>query len=180
MSDELHVESFRSWVAGAALATTLVGAPGFARGQNLPPNVAASKAIEMINLGPYRPTLPIKLVNSRPKEVSAGAIAWVDYDDNSIPRTINIATYTDVFKRASREETGQLEALRNIAAAVAHEQAHVLGGPNEENAYDAQITILQSLGASSTEIGLIRKSRDKSVRAQQDIYRRAREAAKSK
>lgn len=173
---EVQLESFRSFAAGLALAATLAGGSAYAGDIIGHPEEAA---IELIAQGPWKPTVPLKLVSSRPAKVSPEAIAWVEWDEGSGRAiSMNVATYTDVYKRASKPGTGQLEAIRNIAAAIAHEQAHVVLGPNEEQAYEAQLTTLSQLGASSAEIGLIRRSKDKAVKAQKDFYAKAREAAK--
>ncbi len=175
MSDELHVESFRSWVAGAALATTLVGAPLPARAQAM--GRPLDVAVDMLSGTAYKPTLPIKLTTSKPSDVSENAEAWIEFNQNGDASAICVASYSDLYKMLVKRDGNYDVAMRMLVGVIAHEQAHVKLGAGEANAYAAQLTILQQLGASDAEIGMVRQRRDVSVKRQNDALKKAREAA---
>jgi len=63
---------------------------------------------------------------------------------------IALVTSTSAFDDARRAFTpcNDVIALREIAGVLIHEEWHVRHGPNEGQAYDAQLTALAALGAS--------------------------------
>jgi hypothetical protein len=62
---------------------------------------------------------------------------------------IVLVTSTSTFTRArrARDRCGDVEAIREIAGVLAHEEWHLRHGLDEEGAYDAQLTALESMGA---------------------------------
>jgi hypothetical protein len=96
-------------------------------------------------------TVPIKLLDHAPP----GASQFVQGFLTREPDTIWLVTSTSHFRDAQR---GDPDALRQIASVIVHEEWHVLRGPDEKGAYEAQLTTLTFLGASSNLIGVVRKS----------------------
>jgi hypothetical protein len=62
---------------------------------------------------------------------------------------IVIVTSTSTFRKARQaiDPCGDVEALREIAGVLAHEEWHVRHGPDERGAYDAQLIALLYVGA---------------------------------
>jgi hypothetical protein len=62
---------------------------------------------------------------------------------------IVLVTSTSAFMKARRaiDPCGDVEALREIAGVLAHEEWHVRHGPDERGAYDAQLIALLYVGA---------------------------------
>jgi hypothetical protein len=79
-----------------------------------------------------------------PPEVSPLAQGYVLIGE---PRIV-LVTATPAFRQArrARDRCGELYALREIAGVLAHEEWHVRHGPDEEGAYDAQLTALVHVG----------------------------------
>ena len=89
---------------------------------------------------------PIELIDMAPPDVSSNAEAFVRRDTG----TIYLITSSAVFKNAAtvRDQCGYSDAMRKLASILAHEEWHVRHGPDEEAAYDAQLTALLFVGAS--------------------------------
>ena len=87
-----------------------------------------------------------QLVETAPLTASRYAAAYVARDDH--PHIV-VITSTAAFTNArhARSECGDLEAIREIAGVLAHEEWHLKHGPDEEGAYDAQLTTLVFVGA---------------------------------
>ena len=96
-------------------------------------------------------TVPIKTVDAAPR----GASPFVQGFLTREPDTIYLVTSTNHFRDAQNRDP---DALRQIASVIVHEEWHVLHGPDEKGAYEAQLTALNYLGASSNLIGAVRKS----------------------
>jgi hypothetical protein len=96
-------------------------------------------------------TIPIKLVDSAPRGASRNVEGFLTRD----PDTIYLVTSTPHFRDAQR---GDLDALRQIASVIVHEEWHLLHGADEKSAYEAQLTTLTWLGASSNLVGIVKKS----------------------
>ncbi len=64
-------------------------------------------------------------------------------------RRIVLVTSTSAFTRAreARDRCGDVEAIREIAGILAHEEWHLRYGPDEKGAYYAQLIALMSVGA---------------------------------
>jgi len=93
---------------------------------------------------------PVQLVERAPPEISRSAEGYALYSD----RRIVLITSTAAFRRARRAASrcGDVEAIRKIASVLAHEEWHLLHGPDEQGAYHAQLTTLASLGADSNSL----------------------------
>jgi hypothetical protein len=87
----------------------------------------------------------VEFVDKPPMGVSALAAAYTRHDD----RHIVVITSTPAFATVQRakDRCRDLEALREIAGLLAHEEWHVLHGADEESAYNAQLTALLFAGA---------------------------------
>lgn len=87
----------------------------------------------------------IQFVDKAPAYVSRLAQAYIQDPDARIV----LVTSTSAFARARRAafECSEVEAIREIAGVLAHEEWHVLHGADEEAAYDAQLTALLYVGA---------------------------------
>ncbi len=98
-------------------------------------------------LGRSPETFPAtQLVDGAPIGASRFAAAYVSRD---APPHIVLITSTAAFTAARRAKTecGDLDAIREIAGVLAHEEWHLRHGPDEEGAYDAQLTMLSFVGA---------------------------------
>ena len=108
-------------------------------------------------------TVPIRLLDHAPQ----GSSQFVQGFLTREPDTIYLITSTPHFQDARR---GDPDALRQIASVIVHEEWHVQHGADEKGAYEAQLTTLTYLGASSNLIGAVRKS----MRVVLDAQKRAR------
>ena len=82
---------------------------------------------------------PIVLIETRPDDVSAAAEAFVRRN----PDTIYVLTSSTTFRWA---QAGDRSALQKLASILVHEEWHLKHGPDEREAYQAQLTTLLSLG----------------------------------
>jgi len=87
---------------------------------------------------------PIELIESGPPGVSAGAEAFVLRGTG----TIYLITSSLVFRDAahSRQTCAESTAMKKLASILAHEEWHVLHGPDERAAYERQLITLIRLG----------------------------------
>jgi hypothetical protein len=87
----------------------------------------------------------ITLVQRAPAHASPGVEAFV----NTAERRIFLVTSTPLFETLRRADpiTSELDLLRKLASIIVHEEWHVLHGPDERGAYEAQLMTLQLLGA---------------------------------
>ena len=90
---------------------------------------------------------PIRLVDERPAAASANAEAFVARADG----TINLIASAPAFAAARQSALGQprcgnWRAIALLASILIHEEWHLLHGPDERAAYQAQLTTLHSLG----------------------------------
>jgi hypothetical protein len=99
---------------------------------------------------------PIHFVSLAPAEVSADAEAFTRVND----RHIYLLTTSRLFQglQQGANSCGELAAVRKLASVLVHEEAHVVRGATEREAYAAQLTTLASLGAGPgnalyTEVG---------------------------
>ena len=90
---------------------------------------------------------PTQLVERAPAGVSPLAQAYVGREGGT---HVVLITSTSAFIAARRSIThcSDLEALREIAGVLAHEEWHVRHGADEEGAYDAQLIALLFVGAA--------------------------------
>jgi len=88
---------------------------------------------------------PIHFLNVAPADVSADAEAFTRVNG----RHLYLVTSSRLFQRLQRDANrcGDLAAVRKLASVLVHEEAHVVRGANEREAYAAQLTTLASLGA---------------------------------
>ena len=87
----------------------------------------------------------VQFIEKVPVGVSPSAEAYVLAEENRVV----LITSAWAFRVAEQAQNrcGQIDALRQIAGVLAHEEWHVRHGPDEEGAYDAQLTALTSVGA---------------------------------
>jgi hypothetical protein len=87
----------------------------------------------------------VEFVEKTPVGVSKLAQAYTKIAEGRIV----IVTSTVAFLNARRAEhqCGDIEAIREIAGVLAHEESHVRHGPDEARAYDTQLTALLLVGA---------------------------------
>jgi hypothetical protein len=88
---------------------------------------------------------PVQFVDHVPVGISPLAEGYVLAADGRIV----LVTSTSAFLRArrARDRCGAVDALREIAGVLAHEEWHLQHGPDEPGAYDAQLTALLYVGA---------------------------------
>ena len=91
---------------------------------------------------------PIILVERRPPEASPAAIAFVRRGERAIYLIASAPQFQEAIKEnRDAQRCRQLEHLRFLASVIAHEEWHLLNGPDEKGAYYAQLTELQRLGS---------------------------------
>ena len=90
----------------------------------------------------------VEFIEKVPVSVSPSAEAYVLAEE----KRVVLITSTWAFRVAehAQNQCGQIDAIRQIAGVLAHEEWHVRHGPDEEGAYDAQLTALTSVGAGPT------------------------------
>ena len=88
---------------------------------------------------------PIELVAARPFDVSANAEGYVRRGEDRIYVITATAAFTQA--RRSIHRCGDLQAIRKIASVLVHEEWHVRHGPDEGEAYQAQLGALIRLDA---------------------------------
>jgi len=88
---------------------------------------------------------PVQLVQSVPRSVSPLAQGYMLVGQEGFV----LVTSTSAFSQARRatNRCGNIEAIREIAGVLAHEEWHLRHGPDEPGAYDAQLTALLFVGA---------------------------------
>jgi anthranilate/para-aminobenzoate synthase component II len=89
---------------------------------------------------------PVDLVDHAPAGVSTLAQGFVQPN-----KRIALITSTSAFANARQSIFGacsNIEAIREIAGVLAHEEWHVLHGSDENSAYEAQLTALVAVGAN--------------------------------
>lgn len=86
----------------------------------------------------------VHFIEHVPAGVSRLAEAYVLNAEKQIILITSTQAFTDA--RRARDRCSNLEALREIAGVLAHEEWHVLHGPDEEGAYNAQLTALLFVG----------------------------------
>jgi hypothetical protein len=113
---------------------------------------------------------PVQFVDQVPVGISPLAEGYVLAGDGRIV----LVTSTSAFLRArwARDRCGAVDALREIAGVLAHEEWHLQHGPDEPGAYDAQLTALLYVGADQ-ESALYHGV----MRAKQAVIHRATRAA---
>ena len=90
---------------------------------------------------------PIQILEHRPPEASATAVAFAD----SRGRVIYLIASAQPFSRAraaqvSGRECREPELLKQVAGTLVHEEWHVRNGADERGAYFAQLMALHLLG----------------------------------
>ena len=108
-------------------------------------SAAAVVACALSLLGRSEKTFPpITLVEAPPKHASILADAFVSLPDPHIFVVTSSPTFRDAM--ASRSTCSESATMKKLASILAHEQWHVLHGPDESGAYYAQLTTLLRLG----------------------------------
>ena len=106
-------------------------------------------------LGRSHANAPVVLLPSPPPHASPNVEAFVQQN----PDRIYLITSSQVFREASSDRSpSRQEACRKMASIIVHEEWHLAHGSNEREAYLAQLTTLQMLGATPETIGSVRKS----------------------
>lgn len=109
---------------------------------------------------------PIVLLGVRPPNVSSQAEGFVLTGQS----TIFLLTEGAAFQRLRRSNNrcGDLNAVRKIASVLVHEEWHVLNGPDERGAYDAQLMALTLMraGPGNPVYAGVQRSRDEALAEQ--------------
>ena len=103
-------------------------------------------ALDLLGRSPDR-FPPIEILAERPPQASVTAEAFAD----SRTGTIYLIASAPSFRAAEAEQSSinecrDTEALKMVASIIAHEEWHLIHGPDEEGAYYAQLMTLQLLG----------------------------------
>ena len=119
---------------------------------------------------PRADTPHIELVTNKPREVSAMAEAWVRFTDTGHAEpTIYVWTGSETYRDAAAG--GNYQALVRLAGVLVHERWRVRHGRDHVGAYNAQLSMMQYLGANSMYMADVRKAL---VRAEQQAKKSAR------
>jgi hypothetical protein len=86
---------------------------------------------------------PVEFVAQPPPGVSMFVQGFVRPGTDQIV----LVTSTDAFTRARKDRCKDLDAIREIASVLVHEEWHLRHGPDEAGAYDAQLIALLATGA---------------------------------
>jgi hypothetical protein len=114
--------------------------------------------------------LPIILMPELPPTVAPNAEAWTLFNEACKGARISVYTRSRVFLCASTPGPSQYQCGLKLASVLVHEAWHLRHGFDEAGAYEAQLTFLQVIVASSgsetneaatAEIAVVRKSRDR-------------------
>lgn len=93
---------------------------------------------------------PIRFVDVAPRGASTHVEGFVVTGDD----TIYLLTTSEPFRaaRAASHRCGDASSLKKIASILIHEEWHVRHGPDEREAYQAQLLALVFMGAHGTPI----------------------------
>src|ERR1041385_8353853 len=105
---------------------------------------AAVLACALHVLGRSSATLPPIELIAAPPGVTHNVEAFVRAGSG----VISLLTTSDVFDTASRSYCGSYDAAAKLASIIAHEEWHVLHGPDERGAYETQLATLVRLAIS--------------------------------
>ena len=129
------------------------------------------RALELAGPQLYR-HLPIVLIAALPRMVSPGAQAWTIYDEHGTGDRIFVYTRSRTFRCASATRSDQDQCLLRLASIIVHEAWHFRHGPDEAEAYEAQLAFLRLTEASaflqlsetaSQDIREVRRARDRAL-----------------
>jgi hypothetical protein len=87
---------------------------------------------------------PVQFVAHPPPGGSMFAEGYVRPDTGQIV----LITSTEAFTQARRDRCRDIDALREIASVIVHEEWHLRHGPDEAGAYEAQLMALLTTGAN--------------------------------
>jgi len=102
--------------------------------------------------------------------VSPDAEAWTVYDEHGTGDRIFVYTRSRTFRCASATRSDQDQCLLRLASIIVHEAWHFRHGPDEAEAYEAQLAFLglteasaflQASETASQDIREVRRSRDR-------------------
>jgi hypothetical protein len=116
--------------------------------------------------------LPFVLISVLPRTVSPRAEAWTVYDEHGKGDRVFVYTRSRTFRCASAPRSGQDQCLLRLASILVHEAWHLRHGPDEAEAYEAQLAFLRLTEAAaflqlsetaSQDIREVRRARDRTL-----------------
>lgn len=113
----------------------------------------------------------VEFIDTPPLGVSRFVQAYSKHADGRIVLVTTTSAFASA--REAPRRCGNVEAIREIAGVLAHEECHVRRGCNEEAAYDSQLTALLFAGADQNG-----PLYHKVMRAKQAVVAASRSAAK--
>ena len=143
--------------------------------------VTLERALELAGPQLYR-HLPIVLIAALPGMVSPDAEAWTVYDEHGTGDRIFVYTRSRTFRCASASRSDQDQCLLRLASIIVHEAWHLRHGPDEAEAYEAQLAFLRLSEASaflqvsetaSQDIREVRRARDRALADKRNANRQA-------
>ena len=90
---------------------------------------------------------PTELVETAPAGVSPLVAAYISRETANPHIVLITSTWAFMNARRSQSQCSDVDAIREIAGVLAHEEWHILHGNSEEGAYDAQLSALLLVGA---------------------------------
>jgi hypothetical protein len=125
-------------------------------------------------LGRSERTFPtVQFVENVPAGISPMTQGYALLAEARIVLVTSTSSFTNA--RRAKDRCGDLEAIREIAGVLAHEEWHVRHGPDEQGAYEAQLIALMYVGA-----GLNTPLYNKVVRSKQAVADASKRAAKGR
>ena len=93
--------------------------------------------------------LPLVLTSELPWMVSPSAEAWTVFNEHGKGERIFVYTRSRTFRCARTSRRDQDQCLLKLASVIVHEAWHLRNGLDEVGAYEAQLTFLRFVEASS-------------------------------
>src|SRR5688572_1810115 len=104
-------------------------------------------ALDLMGRSPHQ-FPPIVILDARPPNASMHAAAFVNRGERAIYLIASSAVFRNAIEaNRNTDQCRGLDGLRLIASIIVHEEWHLERGPDEQQAYFAQLTELQRLGS---------------------------------
>jgi hypothetical protein len=133
------------FVVGTSCVPSTVGAADTTSAQE---RAVLDRALRLVGQPSYA-GLPLVLISELPRAVSSGAEAWTVFDEQGKGDRIFVYTRSRTFQCASASRRDQEQCLLKLASVIVHEAWHLRNGLDDVGAYEAQLTFLHLIEASS-------------------------------
>lgn len=121
----------------------------------VPESYAIRKALQMLQDQGLSELPPIQLFSKKPFNMGGGRMRQTDaYVQAPERSTVFVNDQGEAYQGALKNDA---EALRQLAAKLAHEAHHVKNGRDEAQAYDEQLRVLGLLGGKTKKVSEARR-----------------------